>query len=379
MKNVIDFMRRVISKTFLLIFRVCPINSKKVVFSSYFSTKFNDSPRAIFEAMRRLAPDYEFIWLMRDDSVIIEGAEVIKPTKIKALYHLATAKIWVDSSRKRSWVVKRKGQYYVQTWHGGIAFKRVEADVQENLPDLYVKAAKQDSKMADLFISGSKWQTESYRKSYWYDGDILEKGLPRSDIFYKLTDSIKKSVYDHYQLSSDTHLVLYAPTFRADESLSSYDVDFEGLLNTLSAKFGGKWAVLVRLHPNVAKMQDFIQYSDRILNGSSYQEINDLIVSSDVMITDYSSCMFDAMEARKKVFIYARDVDAYMSDRGSEFTFDELPFDLAQSNEELFAAIHHFEQEQYEDKVSQFSQRLGLFKTSHASEDVVNYILDKVK
>lgn len=372
-------MRRVISKTFLLIFRVCPINSKKVVFSSYFSTKFNDSPRAIFEAMRRLAPDYEFIWLMRDDSVIIEGAEVIKPTKIKALYHLATAKIWVDSSRKRSWVVKRKGQYYVQTWHGGIAFKRVEADVQENLPDLYVKAAKQDSKMADLFISGSKWQTESYRKSYWYDGDILEKGLPRSDIFYKLTDSIKKSVYDHYQLSSDTHLVLYAPTFRADESLSSYDVDFEGLLNTLSAKFGGKWAVLVRLHPNVAKMQDFIQYSDRILNGSSYQEINDLIVSSDVMITDYSSCMFDAMEARKKVFIYARDVDAYMSDRGSEFTFDELPFDLAQSNEELFAAIHHFEQEQYEDKVSQFSQRLGLFNTSHASEDVVNYILDKVK
>lgn len=379
MKQLIDLMRRIISKAFLIMFRVFPIDNKKVVFSSYFGTKFNDSPRAIFEAMRELAPDFQFIWLLRDDSVKVEGAEVIRPTKIKALYHLATAKIWIDSSRKRIWVVKRKKQYYVQTWHGGIAFKRVEADVSDNLPDLYVKAAKQDSKMADLFISGSKWQTRSYRNSYWYDGEILEKGLPRSDVFYKQNDDIKRTIYQHYQLKPEIKLVLYAPTFRVDESMSNYDINFETLLDSLSQKFGGDWAILVRLHPNIAKKQDFIQYTDRVLNGSSYQEINDLIISSEILITDYSSCMFDAMEAGKIVFLYAKDLHAYMADRGSEFDFGELPFTIAESNEELFKAVEMFEKDKYDSQVSIFSRSLGLFNTSHASEDVANYILEKVR
>ncbi|HEM3690248.1 TPA: CDP-glycerol glycerophosphotransferase family protein [Streptococcus suis] len=379
MKQIIDLVRRFISKTFLIMFRVFPVNDKKVVFSSYFSTKFNDSPRAIFESMRVFAPDFQFIWLMRDDSIQIEGATVLKPTKLKALFHLATAKIWVDSSRKRSWVVKRKNQYYVQTWHGGIAFKRVEADVADKLPDLYVKSAKQDSKMADLFISGSKWQTQSYRKSYWYDGEILEKGIPRSDIFYKSNDNLKNLVYQHYQLKADTKLVLYAPTFRADESMSNYDIEFDTLLDSLSKKFGGDWAVLVRLHPNVAKKQDFIQYTDRVLNGSSYQEINDLIISSEILITDYSSCMFDAMEAGKIVFMYTKDLEAYMADRGSEFEFDELPFAIAQSNEDLFRMLEEFDKDSYDSRVSVFTDSLGLFNSSHASEDVVNYILEMVR
>lgn len=377
-KQFIEWIRRTISKTFLIIFRVFPINNKKVIFSSYFSTMYNDSPRAIFETMKEDAPDFQYIWLLRGDSIKIEGAEVIKPTKIKALFHLATARIWVDSSRKRSWVVKRKKQYYVQTWHGGIGFKRVEADVQDNLPDLYVKAAKKDSKMANLFISGSKWQTESYQRSYWYDGKILEKGLPRSDIFYKKNDTLINSVYQHYNLPPEIKLVIYAPTFRVDESVSNYDIEFDKLLDTLSNKFGGQWAILIRLHPNVAKKQDFIQYTDRVLNGSSYQDINDLIVSSEVMITDYSSCMFDAMEAGKKVFLYTKDLEAYMADRGSEFDFDDLPFTIAQSNRDLFQAIQEYNEEEYVSKVSGFTKRLGLFNTSHASKDVVEYILEKV-
>ena len=359
--------------------RLCGIfpMQDKAVFCAYYGKYHNCNPHSVFTEMQRQRPDWTYVWLMQDDSVQIEGATVVRPHSLKAIYHLATAAIWVDNARKPLWTVKRRGQYYVQTWHGGIALKQVEKDAEESLTEEYIANAKNDSACADLFLSGSRWQTQNYKDAFWYDGDILEYGLPRSDVLFRPAEKTRQQVCDFYGLSDDTHLLLYAPTFRASYTLSPYLTreQCETLLEALAARFGGKWAALVRLHPNVAEKQNAISYSDTILNGSKYNEINDLILACDVLITDYSSCMFDAMSAKKTVFLYLPDREAYLSDRGFYWDMAELPFAKADTCEGLVQNIHAHEAASYEAAVADFEAKTGIVCNANASRDAVSYIL----
>ena len=104
---------------------------------------------------------------------------------IKWIYEVVTAKVWIDNSRKLRYVRKRKGQFYIQTWHGDIGMKKVEKDAIQSLPYEYVQAAKNDSKMADLFVAGNEWITQQYKNAFWYDGPVAKCGYPRRDILYR--------------------------------------------------------------------------------------------------------------------------------------------------------------------------------------------------
>lgn len=371
-------LKGTIGNLFMRCCAVLPLK-KKAVFVSYSGSSCSDNPKAIYEAMKELAPDYEYIWLMEDPNAEIPGAKAARFGSFRGLYHMATARLWVDNARKREWTVKRKGQYYVQTWHGGFALKKVEADAQDKLPAQYIRNAKRDSEMADLFISGCTWCTKNYRDAFWYDGPILEYGQPRSDIFYRDPGEICRRVREHYGLDGETRLALYAPTFRVEHRMDCYDMDYTALLSALEEHWGGKWKILVRLHPNVADQQGMISYSDSVLNGSAYQDINELIVSSDLLISDYSSCMFDAMEAGKRVILYASDLERYNADRGTYLALDELPFPLAQSNGELSAAVRDFDQRDFQSKVKCFMEKVGFFNSANAAERTAHYILERLE
>lgn len=361
--------------------KVCgffPIQNK-IVFSSYNASAYADSPKIIYEKfLEKNNNKYKYIWLMNDDSIEIVGAEVIKGRTLKALYHLATAKGWVDNIRKPASIVKRKKQYYVQTWHANIGLKKVEADAVDKLSELYVKSAKNDSKMADLFLAGSKWASQNYRDAFWYDGKILEYGLPRSDIFYKEPGSYIKKVHEYYELDSDTKMALYAPTFRANGNLECYKLDYNKLLHQLQNRWRGEWKILVRLHPNIQNQQNTIEYNKDILNGSIYKDISELIIASDLLITDYSSCMFDAMEAGKKVMLFATDIEEYMADRGTYFSFEELPFLLAEDGEALYKNIEEFDEIIYEKKAKAFMKRCGFCNCANSTEKIVDYIIKQI-
>ena len=378
MKPFVQAIRRCGSSLAMVLFRAVPVDQKKVVFSSYFGTALNDNPWAIFEEMRAQHPEYRYVWLLRKPTAV-KGASAVRPGTMKGLYHLATAKCWVDNSRKRSWVRKRRSQFYVQTWHGNIAFKRVEKDVADKLPALYVKAAKNDSKMADVFISGSRWLTESYRRSYWYDGFILESGLPRSDVFYKDPAPVCRKVDECFGESSDVHFCLYAPTFRSDDSVDCYLKDYGMLIEALTAKFGGEWKIFVRLHPRIANKSSFLEYGESVINASEYPDINDLIIRSDVLMTDYSSCMFDAMEAGKKVFLYTPDMEAYMEDRGCEFTLEELPFSKCRDQNGIGDLVKGFDEKTYRQKVQIFMEKCGICNKPDSARTVASYIFEQMK
>ena len=366
-------------KLMMKVCRILPLQNK-IVFSSQGGLYFSDSPLAIFEEMRARGLKYCFVCLSKNADQQIEGAKTVRLSSLAACYHLATARVWVDNKRKPAWVRKKKGQFYVQTWHSGIGNKKVEKYAEDKLSPQYLWRAKNDSKMADLFISGSKWQTELYRNAFWYDGEILESGLPRSDVLFRSTDSTVEKVYKYFSVPQKTRLILYAPTFRDKYyKMDVYNLDYQRVICTMQKCFGGEWKVLVRLHPNVAKRHTEFHYDTDVLDASMYPEINELIVASEWLITDYSSCVFDAAECGKRAVLYASDLKEYAEARGFYWPFDQLPFYFAETNDDLINYIEHFDEAKYEAVTTTFIEQFGIFDDGKASERVVDRILEAVK
>ena len=371
-------IRDTISYIMMNIFKVLPLKDK-AVFISFFGQSYSDNPKVMYEEMKKKYPQIEYVWIMKDpDSVKIDGAKVVKAKSLKAAYHYATSKLWISNSRLRGKMAKRKKQFYVQTWHGVACLKKVEKEAENKLSKSYIKDAKRDSKMANLFLSGSKFRTENYRKAFWYDGEILEFGLPKEDVFYGDKTEVKRKVREHFGISNDCKIVLYVPTFRVNKTTDCYDLDYQGLLNTLKNKWYNEWKILVRLHPNVSYKQNEIKYNEDIINATNYNFTNDLIAASDIVITDYSGCMFSALESNIISMIYASDYDEYMKDRGTYFDLKNMPCPLSESNKELQKRIEEFDEMEYFEKANALKQEVGFFENPHSTEQVVANIMNRI-
>ena len=359
-------LRGLLGNALMRFFAVFPIQNK-IVFSSFDGQIYGDNPQVLFEEIRSAHPN-----------ISIEGAVVVKAYSVKAIYHQATAKVWVFNSRQRNWIVKRKCQYYVQTWHGDVCIKKIEADAKEQLGKSYMEEAEHDSQIADLMISGSDFRTNNYRTAFMYDGDILEFGTPKSEIYYNDPYVFQTKVKDYYNLEKSTKIALYCPTFRKNGDLSVYNLDYCRLVATLRERWGGDWVLIVRLHPKMQERQDLINYSRIVLNGSKYSSTAELIQASDIIITDYSGCMFQGMEANKKVVLYAPDLNDYVRrERNLYFDIHELPFPLAESNQEIEQIVMEFDENKYYAATENLKKQLGYKTEVGTTKKVVEYILDK--
>lgn len=373
-------IKKVILNMLMRIMSIFPVNDT-IVFVSYFGRSYSDNPRIIYETMyMKHANKFHYVWLMNDTTQIIEGAKVVKYRSLSAIYYMVRAVAWVDNCRKPVWIHKRKEQFYLQSWHGTLPLKKIEKDAENKLSSIYILSAINDSKMADLFISGCREMTRIYREAFWYTGKVLECGIPRSDIFYKPnTTVLNTKVRDWFGLSENVNIAIYAPTFRDSRTVDCYDLDCMALKSCLEDKFHGKWKILVRMHPNVLKCQSMLQYNKDIINASNYLDMNELIVACDFLITDYSSCMFDAMECRKPVVLYATDINEYVDERGFYFSFKELPFEVATDNELLIQKINEFDYESYQEKITAFSRKIGLCNNANSAKNIAEYIVKYIQ
>ncbi len=128
----------------------------------------------------------------------------------------------------------------------------------------------------------------------------MEYGLPVSECFYKDFSIVKDKVRKFFKIDEEVKIALYVPTFREKDCLDSYDMDYERVLKALCQRWAGSWKLVIRLHPNIQFLQKNIRYNEHILNGSNYSMANELIIASDLVLTDYSGCMFHGLEANKK-------------------------------------------------------------------------------
>lgn len=361
----------------MLICHLMPIKKNKVVFSSYRGRQYSDSPMFISEELEKDG-NLDIVWIY-NSQLNRNSIRTVPDSTLRAAYELATAKVWVDNCRKKVWVKKRRGQFYIQTWHGNLGIKKIEADAGDKLKKSYIRSAKHDSKMTDVITSGCKWATNNFRTAFWYGGEIWECGSARTDIFYNDVTPIKEKVYSFYGFDSNDRVIIYAPTFRNSKRLDCYCIDYEMLIDSAKKKWGGNWKVIVRLHPNMTEEQGKLSFSMNVKNGLEYQEINELIVASELLITDYSSCMFDAMEAGKKVIFYATDLEEYIEERGTYFQYKDLPFPLSRSNEELCVAIAKYDDSKQKELAAEFMKEQGFFNDGQASHRVADRIRQVIR
>ncbi len=377
MKN--NALRRGASAALWALCRLLPVQENKVVFCSAGGRGFGDNPKAVALDLLERAPHLDLVWLCRDVSTPLpQGIRPVRYGSAAAVKELSTAKVWVNDSRGGA-KYKKKVQKYLQTWHG-FPLKHIEKSAK-NLPQSYVEQCKKDAAMTDLMVAGSGFLGKVYKEDFWYDGEIGLYGSPRNDVFFQDNCAVAEKVRRHFSLAPDRKILLYAPTFRDDGRMDCYNLDTHAVLDALKQRFGSQWSILCRLHPNIADQSaDLFPYDATcVLDASRYPDMQELLLACDMLITDYSSSMFDFALSGKPCFRFATDLERYTKDRGFYFQMDEIPFPLAQSEEELLDILKDFDENKQKERWECFAAEQGFCEDGKASERCANWILEKTQ
>jgi CDP-glycerol glycerophosphotransferase len=374
-------IKKLISLAIIYFFNCFPLKKNKVFLFSYYGSQYGCNPKYISDYILEHYPgDFDVVWAfnsLKTKEKHPKGFRKVKTMSIKYFYELCTSKIVITNFRTTDLYVKRKDQYYIQTWHSSLRLKQIERDAEKSLPSTYVQMAKKDSKKCDLLLSGCKYSTIIFKKSFWYDGEIFEHGTPRNDVLFQNNRLKRNNILTKLNLAPDTKIVLYAPTFRKNNSLEVYDLGYDQIGEKLKSKFGGEWKILVKLHPHLISKSNELTCGEKTLDVTSYDDIQELLLIADVLITDYSSLMFDYSITGRPCFLYVPDAKEYVSqDRKLYFELDKLPFISATSNTDLLERIDDYNEQDYKRNLKEFLKNIGSYEEGKACELLVKRMND---
>ena len=372
-----------------------PVNEKVVLFESFMGRKYVDSPKAMYEYMLKSKEykDFEFVWFFKnpDDYKHIAKNKRTKVVKYgsKAYYkYYATSKYWVTNSRVPDTIVKKKNQVYIQCWHG-TPLKKLGFDIEvkggnamNSLKDIRYKY-QVDSKKYSYMVSPSAFCSEKFisafnLKAVGKEDIVIEKGYPRNDFLVNYTkkdiDRVKKAL----KLPKDKKIILYAPTWRDNQHTSGVgytyktEVDFDYLREQL----GDEYIILFRAHYFVANSFDFEKYKGFVYNVSEYDDINELYILGDILITDYSSVFFDYSILKRPIIFYMYDLEEYKHTlRDFYIELDELPGPIIEKEKELIKAIKGMNKFKYDKKYKAFNDKYTYLDDGKAAERVVKELI----
>lgn len=394
--------------------RIFPVD-KKLVSVCTFEGKggFGCNPKYIVMELHKQKPDVKFVWFVNKDifdkKEFPEYIKKVPNTLWSRAYWLTRSKVWIDNYRKPYGTVKRKGQYYLNTWHGTAGFKSIGLWREDMFSKMAYLVSKNDSDMIDCISSDSKWCDEVFPKGLLYSGLFVRTGYPRCDILYGDKTEARKMFRNKYNLPKDVKLLMYAPTFReksvdGKRSVENADIDIQidRLLENIAEKFGGEWVLVNRLHPQVANQSQnkvAIKSNQKVVDASLDPDMYEILAAVDMVITDFSSVAFEAVFAELPVFMYATDISGYMNERGGQqWIFHEdtslqvhnnremmpnmnltIPFLIAKNNNELEKCVFDFNELEYRKKIEQFKKELELVLDGKASERVAALISDNMR
>lgn len=357
-----------------------PVHNNKILFSNVRGLGYGCNPKYIAEKLLELDTEKKLDLVWVTDGTKYHLPERIRTVKYDSLEYyreIATSKIWIDNMRKEPDVKKREGQFYIQAWHGAAPIKRVEKDALDSLNSTYIETAKYDSAMADLFLSGSRFYTDLYRRAFWYDGEIMEEGLPRQDVFFH-AEGMREKVLHKLAIKEDVLFVLYAPTFRKVFNAQAYELDFALIKKSLEERFGRKVVFGVSKHPlNLGNDYSF-GYQEDCIDVCHYEDFEELLAAADILLSDYSGCMYDFSFTGRPIFLFQSDYKDYEADRNFYIPMEKLPYIRALSNEELAEKIRSFDEEKYRKELAAFMESMGNYDKGNASMKVAEWIMEKI-
>ena len=260
---------------------------------------------------------------------------------------------------------KSKNTIYLQTWHG-TPLKRLAADMEEvHIPgttaENYKKNFIKEAKNWDYLVSPNAYSTEIFRRAFQFDKKVIESGYPRNDFIcnFNSIENISKIAND-YEIPLNKKVILYAPTWRDNQfySKGKYSFDLNMDFDLMRKKLGEDYVILLRLHYLISENLDLTPYEGFVYDFSNHEDIRELYLLADILITDYSSVFFDYGNLKRPMIFYVYDVEEYRDNlRGFYFDFEkEAPGPLVKTTEEVIQAVKEIEANGF-----QVSEKFDLF------------------
>ncbi|MGG0662602.1 CDP-glycerol:glycerophosphate glycerophosphotransferase [Viridibacillus arvi] len=365
------------------IFQKRPLNEKKIVFESFLGKNYADSPKYIYEYMVKHYPEYEFIWSFNEINHDIPGnAKQVKRLSLAYYYHMATAKYWVNNMRQPLHLQKREGNVFLQTWHG-TPLKKLVFDMNEvySANPKYKQQFYEQSRLWDYLIAANSYSSDIFKSAFKFDKVMLEDGYPRNDTLYinNNSDYITK-MKNKLNIPLDKKVILYAPTWRDDEFYEpgKYKFNLKFDLQKLQEKLGDEYVILLRMHYFIADDLNIDGYEGFVYNMSKYDDIAELYLISDILITDYSSVFFDYSNLRRPILFYTYDLEKYRDQlRGFYIDIEnEVPGPLVKTTDEIIDAVLNIDKvtNEYKEKYDIFYDKICGWESGKATEKIVEKV-----
>ena len=401
-----------------------------VVFESFEGRGYTDSPRALYQAMLgdpRFAGT-EKVWALRTplvralqarggydvrgigepapgDTIPVDLESTVGAVALEELLGAvivpfkspeyrrahARASVWVSNTVVPGYMAPRPGQTYLQAWHG-TPFKRLGCDIPSgtagsagmSVQDIHERYRREGARLTWL-LSQSPYATDKFGSAFDLVSTgradaILELGYPRNDFLSTFTPHDVARIRIRLGVPASKKVILYAPTWRENQHTSGvgYTFETEADFDALREALGDEYVVLFRAHCLVASRFDFAAYGGFVIDVSRTDDISDLYVISDALVTDYSSVFFDYGNLLRPVVFYMYDLDQYAGEvRGLYLGLDELPGPVVRTTRELIDALKASEHPTAEDmgRRERFRARFSPLDDGHASERVIERML----
>ncbi|MPW25677.1 CDP-glycerol glycerophosphotransferase family protein [Alkalibaculum sp. M08DMB] len=388
--SIINRCRRVV---YLVLFRPLPIRSKTILFCSHLGKNYSCNPKAIYEELLKDQNylEYSFVWAFKDvSSTSIDRGITVKYGSLKYLYYLSIAKYWIFNAKMPYCYPKKLGQIYLQTWHG-TPLKRLAADIyvgedakfyrSEMSKNEMTQSYLKDSQRYDYMISANKFSSEAFKSAFKIeDKVIIETGYPRNDI---LTNSSEEHIFDlkeKYSIPKEKTIVLYAPTWRDNVYdtkgyIFELQVDFQQWYEVL----GDDYVIIYKPHYLIYNTSNKKIKEGFVYDASQCEDINDLYLMSDILVTDYSSVFFDYGVLKRPVLFYMYDLETYRDNlRGFYLDiYTDLPGPILEDEQDVLQSILNIEEvtKEYRERMDNFYDEFCSMSDGNSSRKVIDIIL----
>lgn len=367
---------KVISYALLPIY-LFSVKTNRVLFISYGGLQYSCNPKYITEfLLEKYADKYEIIWVFKEpekfdylDDKILK----VKYLSLRHLYYVITSSVCITNMGFNKFFYVRKNQHFVQTWHGGGAYKRSGDSLSKNYFQRHLDH-QHDNLITD-FISSSQYFSDYFIQDLNYRNNILSIGMPRNSFLLKeknnkeLQVTITKAVDEKYH--HDKYYVLYAPTWRDDGT--SYELpDFSKIILILRERTQKDVVILFRSH-HFHTITDS-EISDYCINVTNYPDMQELLLISNILISDYSSCIWDYSLLYRPCFLYVPDLDKYENMRGFYTDINNWGFTVCKDKQSLDSSINLHDPKLCEDKIKMMHSKFGSFENEESADKLINIL-----
>lgn len=377
MKYAFRYLIKRILWILLHFFWIIPVDKKKIYFVSYKGMRYACNPKYLYLKILQLkGKSLKYVWSFLDVSRAkdVPEARVVKTNSFQSIIQIMTSKIIIMNNNDISWFIPlRKQQILVETWHGGGAYKKTGLAAHSD--SLFEKNQERLSRKITHYVSSCAKFTEIQSKAKLVPIEkFINTGMPRNEIFFHDIAGIKKTILNEFGiLKEDIHIVLFAPTYRTKPGAKMQIVDFCKLQTTLQTKFGGEWKIFYRAH-NYTKV-DASLLPEYVVDVSAYDDMQELLYVSDVLITDYSSCMWDFALTGRPCFLYMPDLDDYKEyDRDFFTSPDTWAYPYVKTEEELYNLIMDYDEKKSMQKIKNHLDLFGSYENANSCELVLKSI-----